>query len=503
MATTLELPNVQVLPEVAAFVRRPQLMLIDGEFREGRGARTFATYDPATGGQLADVAEATESDIDDAVSAARRALDGPWSRMTPADRERQLLKLADLVERDAEFLAELDSLDSGKPVSAARAGDVPLSIACLRYFAGWATKIAGDVLSPDVPDAFVYTRKQPVGVVGAIIPWNFPIMQATWKLGPALAAGCTVILKPAEQTPLSALRLAELTVEAGLPPGVVNVCPGFGETAGAALVEHPGVDKITFTGSLEVAKRIVRGSADSLKHVSLELGGKSPNIVLADADLGQAASAAADAIFANTGQVCSAGSRLLVERQAFDEVVDAVVEKAQVLKMGPGMSPETTLGPLVSDEQLARVRGYVQQGIGEGAQVAAGGSELRSDRGLSAGYFVEPTVLLDVDDRMTVAREEIFGPVLVAQPFDSLDEVARRANDTNYGLSAAVWTRDIAKAHRMAHALDSGTVWINCYNYYDVGVPWGGFKQSGYGRDCGREGLEKYLQTKAVWTSLQ
>ena len=502
MATTLDRPDVQALPEVIRMVGRSQLMLIDGEFRDGREGRTFSTYDPATGGALAEVAEATEVDINDAVRAARRALDGPWSQMTAPERERLLLALADLVERDAELLAQLDSLDSGKPLSAAPAGDLPLSIASLRYFAGWTTKIVGDTLSTGVPDTFVYTRKQPVGVVGAIVPWNFPIMQATWKLGPALAAGCTVVLKPAEQTPLSALHLAELTVEAGIPPGVVNVCPGFGDSAGAALARHPGVDKVTFTGSLEVAKQIVRGSAETLKHVSLELGGKSPNIVFADADVPAAASAAADAIFANSGQVCSAGSRLMVERRAFDEVVEVVVDKAQALRMGAGMSATTTLGPLVSNEQLERVRGYVETGITDGAHAATSGMDPPSDAGLSNGYFVEPTVLLDVQDGMTVAREEIFGPVLVAQAFDSVDEVARRANETTYGLSAAVWTRDVGKAHRMAHALDSGTVWINCYNYYDVGVPWGGFKQSGYARDCGREGLEKYLQSKAVWTSL-
>lgn len=500
MTTTLESPKVDVLPEVRAFSQGTKRMLIDGELVEAVSGATFPTLDPATGEKIADVAEAGPEDLDRAVAAARRALEGPWSELPATERGRLIGRLADLVEEHADELAQIESLDNGKPVTFARAGDLALAIDQLRYFSGWPSKIAGETLSPALPDMHLYTRREPVGVVAAIVPWNFPLTIATWKVAPALAAGCTVILKPAEETPLTALRLGELALEAGIPPGVLNVCPGFGETTGDALVRHQGVDKVTFTGSTEVGKLIARTAAETLKHVTLELGGKNPNIILADADLEAAAATAAQAIFFNSGQVCSAGSRMMVERSVYDEMVDAVVQEAGKLQLGPGLDPGTTLGPLVSDEQLQRVTGYLERGVEEGASVAVGGR--RADGDLAKGYFVEPTVLVDVTDDATVCREEIFGPVLVAQPFDSLEDLAARANTSSYGLAAGVWTTDVRKAHKFAAMLQAGTVWINCFNYFDAVAPFGGYKHSGYGRDNGRAALDDYLQTKTVWTNL-
>jgi phenylacetaldehyde dehydrogenase len=499
LATTLDSAQFEVLPEVREFVSGTRKMLVDGEQVESLSGATFATLDPATGEPLADVAQAGPEDVDRAVQAARRALEGPWGSMSASERSRLMVRLADLIEEHADELAQIESLDNGKPVTYARAADLNLAMDQLRYFSGWPTKIAGETLPVGYPDMHAYTRMEPVGVVGAIVPWNFPLNLAMWKVAPALAAGCTVVLKPAEQTPLTALRLGELALEAGIPPGVLNVCPGYGDT-GAALVEHPGVDKITFTGSTEVGKQIARTASDTLKHVTLELGGKSPNVILADADLAAASAGAAAAIFFNSGQVCSAGSRLMIEKSVYDEVVSAVVDEAGKLQLGPGLDPTTTLGPLVSDEQLGRVTGYLEQGVQDGASVACGGQ--RANGELAGGYFVEPTVLTDVSDDSAVCREEIFGPVVVAQAFDSVEELAARANATSFGLAAGVWTNDVRKAHKLAALIQAGTVWINCFNYFDAAAPFGGYKESGYGRDNGRTALEQYLQVKTVWTNL-
>jgi phenylacetaldehyde dehydrogenase len=500
MTELLDAPDVDLLGEVQAFLGRDQRLFIDGAFVDSASGGTFGTVDPATGNAITVVAEADAEDIDRAVRAARRAFEGPWSSLAPSQRGMLLHRLADAIEAHADEFAQIESIDNGKPAAFALAGDVALAVEHFRYFAGWATKIEGSSIQTSHPDMHVYTRREPVGVVGAIIPWNFPLLMAAWKLAPALAAGCTVVLKPAEQTPLSVLRLAELIAEAGWPEGAVNVCPGYGETAGAALVEHPDVDYIAFTGSTVVGKQIASRAADHVKHVSLELGGKSPNIVFDDADLDAAVAAAANAIFYETGQVCSAGSRLMVQAPVFDEFVDGVVAEARKLQMGRGLSSTTTLGPLVSEEQLRRVRGYVESGVDEGATVHEAGQDM--PEALRSGYFFKPTVLTGVPDSMAVCREEIFGPVLVAQPFESLEEVAGRANATSYGLAAGVWTRDVRKAHRMAALLQAGSVFINCYNAFDASVPFGGFKQSGYGRDGGRDALDKFLHAKAIWTNL-
>src|ERR1700723_967508 len=492
----------RITSKTAEFFSRQHRMLIDGRFVPAASGKTFPVYNPATGEVVAHVPEAEQEDVDRAVLAARHAFDeGPWRKMTTSQRGQLIWKLADLLEANLEEFAEIESLDNGKPFSVAKVADVPLAIDMFRYMAGWSTKISGSTLNFSTPGAFhSYTMREPIGVVAQIIPWNFPLLMAAWKLAPALAAGCCVVLKVAEQTPMAALRLAELFDQAGFPPGVVNVLTGYGEGAGAPLAKHDLVDKVAFTGSTEVGRLIVKAASGNLKKVSLELGGKSPAIVFPDARIDQAVSGTASAIFFNHGQCCCAGSRLYIHEKVFDEVVDGVSKVASDIKLAPGLDPSCQMGPLVSDEQYRKVVGYIESGINEGAKIAAGGPVSGFDR----GYFIRPTVLTNTNPRMKVVQEEIFGPVVCAVPFsdDDVDRIVKRANDTVYGLAASVWTQNISLAHKVARGLRAGTVWVNCNNVFDASLPFGGYKQSGWGREMGEEVLHNYTEVKAVTVAL-
>jgi acyl-CoA reductase-like NAD-dependent aldehyde dehydrogenase len=475
-------------------------VFIGGQWQSPTSGETYATINPATEEESARVAKGDERDIDLAVQAARRAFDhGPWPRMAAAERGRLLWKLADLITANLDEMARLESINTGKTLFDSGKVEIPFATEVFRYYAGWATKIHGETLNLR-DGAFTFTLRQPLGVVGAIVPWNFPFLLASWKIAPALAAGNTVVLKPASLTPLTALRFAQLTAETGLPEGVFNVVPGPGGKVGTALVRHPGVDKIAFTGSTEVGRGIMREAAGTLKRVSLELGGKSPNIVFADADMEAALRGAMTGIFYNKGEVCAAGSRLFLEERVHDEFVAKLAERVKGLKVGDPLDKATRMGPVVSRQQLDTVMGYIEAGRREGARLVAGGE--RAPVGNGKGYFLQPTVFAGVTNAMKIAREEIFGPVLSVIPFKDFDEGVALGNDTFYGLAAAVWTRDVGKALRAARAIRAGTVWVNAYNLYDAALPFGGFKESGFGRELGQAGLDLYTEVKSVWVDL-
>lgn len=498
----MNLPNVPLKNETIAFLQSgSKKLLINNEWLPAADNQTFATINPATGRELCQIALAGEADVNQAVAAARAAFQsGPWPALSGLEKGNLLWKMADLIEKYADELAELETLDNGKPLRVSRNGDIPFAARHFRYYAGWASKIEGNTIPVSIANQFVYTLREPMGVVGLIIPWNFPLLMAAWKLAPALAAGNCVILKPAEETPLTALRLGELFIEAGFPAGVVNILTGPGLPTGAALTAHPGIDKIAFTGSTEVGRKVMTAAANSnLKRVSLELGGKSPNVIFADADLSKAVRGATWAAFSTTGQECVAGTRLFIEKPIFEEVVNGLVGQTQKIRVGSGFG-NAHLGPIVSETQLKRVMGYIESGRDEGATIATGGQRLGGE--LADGYFLAPTIVTHTHDEMTLVREEIFGPVLAVTPFDSWEELVQRANQSSYGLAAGVWTQNVSKAHRFAQALKAGVVWINNYGLFDAAAPFGGYKESGFGREMGKEALELYTQVKTVWVNL-
>ena len=486
---------------VEANTPRKYQLFIDGQWVDAESGKTFTTPNPATGENLAEVSEADKADIDKAVSAARRAFEGKWSKMSARDRGRILYKLSKLIEEHSSELAALETADNGKPIKESTYVDLPQVAENFEYFAGWATKIEGETI-PVPGQMFNYTLREPVGVCGQIIPWNFPLLMAAWKLAPALAAGNTVVLKPAEQTPVTAMELGKLIQEAGFPEGVVNIVPGYGETAGAALAAHPGIDKIAFTGSTEVGKLIAKAASENLTKVSLELGGKAPNIVFADADMDQAVSGAMMGIFFNQGQVCCAGSRLFLEEKVKDEFLEKLKDRAARINVGDPMDKGTNMGPQVSEEQLSRIKSYVDVAQKEGATMLAGGESPKLEGAFQNGYFFQPTIFSDVNNQMRVAQEEIFGPVVSVITFRDEDDLIKQANDTIYGLSAGIWTRDITRAHRFAKEIKAGVIWINTFNMFNAASPFGGFKQSGYGREMGKHALEMYTHVKSVWVDL-
>ena len=496
MATVTEKSQSQTTRVATPKVRQTKL-LINGKWQDAVSGKTFATVNPATEEVIAQVAEGDAADVDLAAKAARKAFEsGPWSKMDARDRGRMINKLADLMEQNIEELAALETLDNGKPIRDSRAADLPLAIDCLRYYAGWADKLTGDTI-PIRGNYFCYTRREPTGVVGQIIPWNFPLLMVAWKWGPALAAGCTVVMKPAEQTPLTALRVGELALEAGFPAGVINIIPGYGPTAGAALVKHPQVDKIAFTGEHRTAQVIMADAAPTLKRLTFELGGKSPNVIFADADLDAAVAGTEFGLFFNQGQCCCAGSRVFVEEKVHAEFVSKLVERAGQRKLGDPLHPDTVQGPQVDRDQFDKILSYIGQGNAAGAKCVTGGKR-HGDK----GFFIEPTIFDHVTDDMAIATDEIFGPVLSVLPFKKTEEVIERANNTCFGLAAAVWTRDVGKAHQFAKNVRAGTVWVNCYDVFDAAAPFGGFKMSGVGRELGAAALQNYTELKTVTMAL-
>ena len=488
-------------PAAQAKRSRPRIhqtqCFIGGQWVPAQSGKTFDTLDPATEEVIASVAEGDAADVDLAVKAARKQFEtGEWSKMDARDRGRLIAKLADLIEEEADELAALESLDNGKPIRDSKAADLPLTIDCLRYYSGYADKIHGQTI-PVRGNYFCYTRKEPVGVVGQIIPWNFPMLMVAWKWGPALAAGCTIVMKPAEQTPLTCLRMARLAQKAGIPDGVINVVPGYGPTAGGAIVKHPDIDKIAFTGSGETAQMIMRDAAPTLKRITFELGGKSPNVVFDDANIDAAIAGAHFGLYFNQGQCCCAGSRLFVQEKIYDKFIDRLSGMNKTRKLGDPLDPATEQGPQVDQAQFDKIMRYIDLGNKEGAKCVTGGK-----RHGTRGFYVEPTLFVDVQDNMAIATDEIFGPVMSVLKFKDRDEIAARANATSYGLAAAVWTRDIAKAHYLASKIKAGTVWINCYDVFDAAAPFGGYKMSGMGRELGEEGLKSYLETKTVTVAM-